>query len=444
MNNILIKDAIIIPMHEMSGDRYFHGYVGIEDNIIALVSSDSRECEAFRLKHKGDLTEIDGQDMLLMPGLINTHCHVPMTLMRSYADDIPLMPWLKEYIWPFEAEISSDDISLGARLGIAEMLLGGTTCFVDMYFHEKEIARDVENAGIRAVLSPTLIQSNRESFEQDFYDLLSQYPSDSGRLVSLMIAPHSPYTCSKDDLVYVRQLADRYGLGLHIHLAETISEIDIIRKNAGTSPVRYLDTLGLLTPSTLAVHCVHVDKEDIELMRTRGVSVSHNPQSNMKLASGIAPVARMAAEGINITIGTDGTASNNDLDMWEEMRSASFLQKVAESDACIMPAWDILKMVTVNAAKAVGLHGKVGEIRKGMLADMIMIDMRKPHFNPRNDIISNLVYCAKSADVDTVIVNGKMVVRNRILQGVDLSSLYRSIDQRVEQIREKLKDKKSE
>lgn len=200
------------------------------------------------------------------------------------------------------------------------------------------------------------------------------------------------------------------------------------------TPVLYLDSLGMLDPSTLAVHCVHMTDSDIRIFAERGVSVSHNPQSNMKLASGIAPVARMAGNGVNVTIGTDGASSNNDLDMLEEMRSASFLQKVSTGDPCVLPAWEVLKMATVNAAKALGKDGKIGRLKEGMLADIIMIGLDKPHLTPRTDIIANLVYCAKGGDVDTVIVDGTVLVEHGILKGRDMATLYGRVNKRVEEI----------
>lgn len=444
MGNILIKEAVIVPMYELSGKKYFKGSVGIEGNLITLVDEKGGAAsELFAQKHAGDLVEIDGRGMALMPGLVNTHCHVPMTLMRSYADDLPLMPWLQEYIWPFEAGMTPDDIEMGAELAVAEMLLGGTTCFADMYLQEAEVAKVVEKTGIRALLSSTFFASNRDGFERDIAELTARYPAPGDGRVSLMLDPHSPYSCSKEDLLYIKELSHKLHIGINLHVAETLEEMEIIRERTGMSPVKYLDSLGLLAPSTIAVHCVYVSEEDIDILRQRGVSVSHNPQSNMKLASGVSPVTAMMAKGVNVAIGTDGAASNNDLDMWEEMRSASLLQKVARMDACVLPAWEVLKMATVNGARAVGLGGRIGQIREGMLADLIMVDMRKPHLNPVSNVISNLVYCAKSADVHTVIVDGRIVVREGRLLGADLAGLYERVGRRVEEIKERVRGRAS-
>lgn len=435
MANILIKDAVVVPMYESGGIRYFRGSVGIEGNTIAMVcSGDDARVEMFRARHEDNLHEIDGRGHALLPGLINTHCHTPMTLMRSYADDLPLMPWLEDHIWPFEAGMMPDDIRLGTELGVAEMLLGGTTCFLDMYFREDVIADVVDKAGMRAVLSTTIMGDNNLSFEKDLAALVERASCCGGR-VTPMIACHSPYTVSSDNLLYAKRMAEKFGVGLNIHVAETREEVGIIREKFGKTPVQYLDDLGLLGPSTIAVHCVHLTDDDIRILTERNVSVSHNPQSNMKLASGISPVAKMVSAGVNVTIGTDGASSNNDLDMWEEMRSASFLQKVTAADPCILPAWDVLGMATVNAAAALGLGDKLGQIKEGMLADLIMVDMDKPHLHPQTDVVANLVYCAKSGDVDTVLIDGNVVVDKGRLVDCDLRSLYDKVDARVEEIR---------
>lgn len=433
MGNILIKDAVVVPMYELGGKKYFPGSVGIEGNIITMIDETGKEANAFEARHVGDLHIIDGRGYAVMPGLINTHCHTPMTFMRSYADDLPLMTWLRDHIWPFEARMTDDDIRLGTQLGIAEMLLGGTTCFLDMYFREAIIAEVAANAAIRAVLSTTIMMDNHESFEADLWELMALARQGDG-MITPMVACHSPYTVSTESLLYAKEIAEKNGLGLNIHVAETQDEIDIIREKFGKTPVEYLDSLAMLGPSTIAVHCVHLSDNDITILAKRRVSVSHNPQSNMKLASGISRIAKMCAESINVTIGTDGASSNNDLDMWEEMRCASFLQKVATGDPCLLPAWKVLKMSTVNAAKALSLDDRIGQLKEGMLADLVMVDMNKPHLHPQTDVISNLVYCAKSSDVDTVLVNGRIVVERGVLKGWDLPALYESVDRRVKEL----------
>lgn len=440
--NILIKNALILPMDRGSGELYFRGNLGVSGGKISFVEEvcesgngilpEGKAVDEFLNRCGGDVEIMDGTGKLVMPGLVNTHNHAPMTLMRGYADDIPLMKWLNEYVWPFERKLNGDDIKLGASLGIAEMLLGGTTTFVDMYWHQDRVAEAVGESGIRAVLSPTLTDSRVTEFNEDLSVLLEiaeEYPR-----ITLMLAPHSVYTCSRGNLLYVKGLAEKHGLGINIHLSETLDEQAAVKQESGMTPVEYLDGLGLLDSSTLAVHAVHVDGNDMSILAERGVSISHNPHSNMKLASGIAPVGSMLAAGINVSVGTDGACSNNDLDMWEELRTASFLQKVSVMDPQVLPAYEVLKMATVNGAKAIGLGDRVGRLKPGMSADIIVLDIEKPHFYPRYDMIANLAYCAKASDVDTVIVDGKVVVANRRLLNADVHSLCAEADRRVREI----------
>ena len=411
--------------------RTFTGAVGVADRRLALVSDDPRRIEAFRREHPG-VREIDGTGKVLMPGLINTHCHVAMTLQRGYADDIALMKWLHEYIWPFEAQQTPDEIVLGAEMGIVEMLLGGVTTFVDMYWHENRIAEAVRRLGIRAMLGASYLDTSWEAFADDVERMIAT-TGDCDR-IRLAVAPHSPYTCSPESLQRGKELARRHGLWFMTHISETEDEVRIVRERYGTTSVRHLDALGILDDRTIGAHCVHVDDGDIRILRERGVAVSHNPQSNMKISSGIAPIARMHSEGVLCTIGTDGTCSNNDLDMWDEMRTASFLQKVATMDPCVLPAYEILKMATVNAARAIGHAGELGVIKEGALADFILIDAVKPHLMPVYNMVANLIYCGKAADMDTVVVNGEIVVEGRRIEGVDLSNLCFQVQHTAEDI----------
>ena len=398
--------------------RTFTGAVGVADRRLALVSDDPRRIEAFRREHPG-VREIDGTGKVLMPGLINTHCHVAMTLQRGYADDIALMKWLHEYIWPFEAQQTPDEIVLGAEMGIVEMLLGGVTTFVDMYWHENRIAEAVRRLGIRAMLGASYLDTSWEAFADDVERMIAT-TGDCDR-IRLAVAPHSPYTVSPENLLRGKRLADKYGLHLMIHISETQDEVRIVREKYGKTSVEHLDGLGLLGPKTIGAHCIHVTDSDIETLAARGVAVSHNPQSNMKISSGVAPVERMRAAGALVTVGTDGTCSNNDLDMFEEVRTAAFLQKSATGDPVALPAWEALRLATVNGARAMGYaDGELGVVREGALADLIVVDLQKPHLQPVNDVVSNLVYCGKASDVDTVVVDGRIVVENRCVAGVDL------------------------
>ena len=410
--NILINNGYILPMTLSGSDKpYFKGYVGIEDERIAFVSQDKAEAKKFFESHAGDCMRMDASDMIVMPGLINTHTHVAMALLRGISDDVPLMEWLEQHIWPIEAKMGYQEVYDGARLGILEMLMGGTTTFVDMYPYEEAVAEAAESAGIRALVSPCPMDFRMDHFENDWKQVQKRF--SSSRLVSMWMGPHAIYTLSGKNLQRSISLSKELGIGSHVHLAETQTEQDNCMAQHGVSPTEYLEKEGLFSTKTLAAHCVVMSDHDIEILAKNGVSVAHNPQSNMKLASGIAPVKKMLEAGVNVSIGTDGASSNNDLDMWEEMRTASLLQKVNTHDPCAIPAYTALQMATVNGAKAIGREGELGVIVPGALADILLVDIQKPHLYPHTNLISELVYSTHASDVDTVIVNGRIVVKNR-------------------------------
>jgi 5-methylthioadenosine/S-adenosylhomocysteine deaminase len=426
---ILITGALVVPVGADGAKRYFTGSVATEGNRIVMVADRSepdyrRRIEEFRASAGGgEIREIDGRGRLLMPGLINTHTHAAMTLMRNRADDLPLMEWLHEKVWPFEERLTPRDIAAGAGLGIAEMMLGGTTTFVDMYWHESAVARVARDMGIRAVLCPSFIDGPRmDEFPDDLSETLA-VAAGCARL-SVRPAPHAAYSCSPDNLKRAVAFAREHDLGLTIHLSETLEEQRIIRERYGKTPTEHLASTGLFDVPVIAAHGVHLIDKDIEILREHNVTVAHNPQSNMKLASGAAPVARMVAARVNVTLGTDGAASNNDLDMWDEMRTASLLGKLTAADPATLPAYRILEMATVNAARALGMEGSLGVIAEGALADVIMLDTRRPHWQPLGDPLAALVYSAKASDVETVIVDGRVMVSGGRLVGVDPEGLY--------------------
>lgn len=429
---ILFSNATILPMTAAEGEpRTFEGWVGVAGDRIALVTASSAASDAFRAAHPG-VREIDCRGRLVMPGLVNTHCHAAMTLQRSYADDIALMEWLHDYIWPFEARQTAGDAALGMTLGIVEMLLGGVTSFVDMYYHENRCVEVADRLGIRAMLGCNYFDSNAGEVFSELEEAVRL--AEGSDRVRIAVAPHSAYTVSPDNLARGKELCHRYGLHFMTHIAETRDEMRIVRERYGTTPVRHLDALGLLDGRTIGAHCVWVDDEEIACLAARGVAVSHNPQSNMKISSGVAPVGKMLAAGALVTVGTDGTCSNNDLDMWEELRTAAFLQKSATGDPCVLPAYEALKLATVNGARAMGYAGELGVVREGALADLIVVDLQKPHLQPVHDLVSNLVYCGKASDVDTVVVGGRIVVEHRRVQGVDLVELYARVVETVRRI----------
>lgn len=409
MAKIIIRGADILPMTD--GQRVIkNGELAIEGNKILTVGEQGSLPPDF----VADM-EIDGSNMVAMPGFVNCHTHAAMTLLRGYADDLPLMEWLNEKIWPLEAKLQAEHIYYGTLLACIEMIKSGTTTFADMYFFMDQAARAVEQSGMRAVLARGLIGTAPHGLQalEENKELIRQYQGAANGRITTMLGPHAPYTCPPDYLEKVMAAAEELGVGLHIHVAETATEYADIVNQYGKSPVAHLESLGLFKYPTLAAHCVHLDNSDIEILAKNGVSVAHNPESNMKLASGIAPVPRMLQAGVNLALGTDGASSNNNLDMLEEMRSAALLHKVSSMDPTVMPADTALKMATVNGAKALGLEQQIGQLKPGMKADVILVDFHAAHLYPKHDIYAHMVYAAHSADVHTVIIDGELVMQGR-------------------------------
>lgn len=360
---------------------------------------------------------IDASGHLVMPGLINTHTHLAMTLFRGYADDVPLQEWLKDYIWPKEMKLTPEECYYGNLLGIVEMIKSGTTCFSDMYFYEDQVIRAVRESGMRAVVSLGMIELGneergkfllRESLE--LMDAVRDEPR-----IDAAFGPHSPYMCSSDFLLQVQEHAQRLGKLVHIHLHETKEEITKFEKNHGETPLAMLDSTGFLKSNVCAAHVVHVSHKELDILKKHDVKVLHCPASNLKLANGIAPVADMIKRGICVSLGTDGAASNNTLDLFAEMRLMALLQKMNEPGT--MSAGTAVKIATENGGTA--LSWKIGRIEKGFLADVIFIDLKKAFMVPMHNLVSNVVYAMNSSAVDTVIIDGKVVMENRKLVTVD-------------------------
>lgn len=434
--NTLIENCTIVTMDAGQTQQYFLGSVGIASNEIAMLACANNEnynAQVADFKASCDKV-IDGIGCVLLPGFINIHTHSAMTMMRGYADDMPLMAWLNDKIWPFEGKMTRNDVRLGTEHAIGEMLLGGTTTFADMYWHQSAVGEVAVQTGIRAVLCPTFFDPVFERFTEEFAEVVGLYGSGQHSRISVMAAPHAPYTCSPENLQKAKEMCRKNALRMTIHVAETVDEIDIIQKQYGKTPIEHLDSLGVLDSETIAVHCVYLTDCDIEILARTGASVAHNPQSNMKLASGVSPVAKMLAAGVNVGLGTDGASSNNDLDMMEEVRTASLLQKLSTSNPCVLPAYQALSMMTTAGAKAIGMEGRLGIIKQGALADVVLIDIEKPHYYPRTDLIANIVYCGKSADVQTVIVDGEVVVENRKVLRSDVGAVCKAVDLRTKEI----------
>lgn len=410
---LLLKNITIVPMLEAE-EIIEKGYVLINDNLIQAVGSgDPPEGQYERV--------IDGTNRVVLPGLINTHTHAAMTLLRSYADDLPLMEWLETKIWPLEDRLTGEDIYWGTLLAIAEMIKSGTTTFTDMYFHMDRVAQAVQQSGIRAVLSRGMIgvgPAHQLAMEESRQFIQEWHGGADGR-ITVMLGPHAPYTCPPDYLQQVVALARETGVGINIHVAETRDEMNTIARDYGMSPVALLEKTGVFECPVVAAHCVHVSDEDIEILRKHNVGIAHNPESNMKLASGIAPVPQMLAAGLAVGIGTDGASSNNDLDMLQETRTCAFLHKVNTMDPTVLPAAQALKMATKIGAQALRLDKQIGSLAPGYKADLILIDLDKPHMTPRYDILANLVYAGQASDVDTVIIDGRIIMEGRRLLTID-------------------------
>ncbi len=364
---------------------------------------------------------IDGNNTFVMPGLVNTHTHAAMNLLRSYADDMELKPWLEEKIWPAEENLRGEHVYWGSMLAFLEMIKSGTTTFADMYFFMDDVAKAAVEIGIRGVLARGLIQFTDPDGKnlQENIELVKKYhKKDDGRITCL-IGPHAPYTTSPEYLKKVMEAADENGVGLHIHISETKQEVEDIYKEHGVSPVEYLESLGLFQRHVVAAHCVHVSEKDMDILKKYNVGVCHNPGSNLKLASGIAPVPAMLEKGINVGIGTDGASSNNNLNMFEEMHLTALIHKGYNLNPLILNAREVLEMATIGGARVLGLENEIGSLEEGKKADIIIIDLEKPHLYPKADLISNMVYSAQASDVKTVIINGRIVMENYKLTTYD-------------------------
>jgi 5-methylthioadenosine/S-adenosylhomocysteine deaminase len=399
---------------------YNPGAVAIDGTTIVAVGSAADIAAKFTAAQ-----QINTAGSIVLPGLINTHGHAPMVLYRGLADDLRLQEWLEKYIFPAEAKtVSREMVRAGTRLAALEMIQSGTTAFADMYYFEEEIARVAKAAGMRGVLGQTIIQfpvadaktpqeglARTEAFIKEFIN---------DELIIPAVAPHSPYTLAAKDLLASRALATKHGVPVLIHVAESEAELENSKKaHSGMSPVAYLQAIGFWGPRTVAKHGVWVDAADIALLKNHQVAVSHNPESNMKLASGIAPVPEYLAAGVTIGLGTDGAASNNDLDMFEAMRFAALLHKVKTGDPRTLPAQTVLDMATIQGARALGLEKQIGSLEVGKRADLIVLSTASARMTPIYDPVSHLVYAARGDDVRTVMVNGRILMRERKMLTLD-------------------------
>ncbi|MDH3797892.1 MAG: amidohydrolase [Desulfobacterales bacterium] len=374
---------------------------------------------------------IDANGGIIMPGLINSHTHAAMTCFRGLADDLQLMTWLNDHIFPAEAKLDEHKVFWGTLLACAEMIMSGTTCFCDMYLYEDAVARAAKEAGVRAVVGEVLYDFDSPNYgpiEKGFeytQTLIDTWKGDP--LVSIAVEPHSTYLCAPELLKRAFNLAQAFNLPLVIHLAESKSEVEQIKKRYGRTPVEHLAGLDVLAPNVLACHCVELTPNDITLLQRSDVKVAHNVESNMKLASGVAPIPCLLKEGICVGMGTDGCASNNDLDLFLEMDTVAKLHKAKTLDPTAMDARTVLRMATIQGARALGLNESIGSLEKGKKADLIIIDTHKPHLTPMYNPVSHLVYAAMGSDVRTSIINGAIVMEEGHLKTINQKSVLNNI-----------------
>jgi 5-methylthioadenosine/S-adenosylhomocysteine deaminase len=421
---ILIKN--IDEIYSSNSKEKKNQFILIEDNIIKKIETMDKIDEINEYDY---LINADGK--IALPGFINTHTHAAMTLMRAYADDMPLDKWLQNKIWPFESKIKADDIYWGTALAGIEMIRTGTTAFSDMYFAMNQVADIVERSGLRAVLAEGLIEANdgQQGLNNALEYALNYNHTADGRITTMM-APHAPYTCGRDYLKQVKNVAQENNLGLHIHLSESKKEVKDFLNDYQKSPVKYLADLGFFDSHVVAAHCVHLEPGDLKILKEKKVHIAHNPMSNAKLANGIAPVRDYLTNDINVSLGTDGVSSNNSLDMLKEAKMASYLQKIKYEDPTAINTDEILELLTTNGAKALSLD-RVGSLEKNYKADLLLIDIQKDSFYyPHHNNLANLFYAADSRSIDTVIVDGKVLMEKSELKTLDQEKIYYEAEKR--------------
>lgn len=415
---ILIKGAAVIPRPEAGIIPKTN--VVIEGHKFAAVVEEE-------VSGAFDLV-IDGEGKLLIPGLVNAHTHLAMTLFRGLAQDRPLMDWLTKEVWPREKKLTGEVVYWFSLLGLLEMIRSGTTAFADMYFFMEEVAQAVEEAGLRALLSYGIIAPTAAEADKEFPKAENFARNWDGRAegrIRAALSPHAPYTCGPEVWKRSVALARELKIPIHTHLAETREEVERARAETGHSPVEWLEGLGVFGVPTIAAHCVYLSEKDVEILAAHGVSAVHCPTSNLKLACGIAPVAEMLKTEVNVALGTDGAGSAGDLNMVEEMRLAAILAKVKAGDPQALPAKEALAMATWRGAQALGWGKDLGTIEPGRRADAVMVGLRKPHLWPGHDPLADVVYAAQGADVETVIVDGKVLLLGGKVQTLDEEEVLR-------------------
>ena len=424
--DILIKNGSVLTM-DPHDTLIKNGAVAVSADRIVEVGTQDALAASYQAKKT-----IDARGGIIMPGLVNTHTHAAMTCFRGLADDLPLMTWLQDYIFPAEAKLTFDIVYQGTRLACSEMILSGTTTFCDMYLFEEAAAQAVSKAGMRAVVGEVIYDfpsPNYGPMEEGLKyteALIEKWQHDP--LITIAVEPHSAYLCSPELLKKSMALADKYNAPVVIHLAESAREVAEINEKYGRTPVAHLGDIGFLNPRLIADHCVVLTPEDITLLKNFDVKVAHNPESNMKLASGVAPVPELLKHGITVGIGTDGCASNNNLDIFQEMDTVAKLHKVHALDPTVMDARTVARMATIEGARVLGLDETIGSLEGGKKADIIIIDIKRPHLIPMYNIYSHLVYAVTGSDVVTSVVNGRVLMEDRVLKTLDVDEVMEAVN----------------
>jgi len=416
MIDLLIQNGLVLTMDEGNA-IYDPGQVAVTGDRIVSVAQATPVAEPCR-------KIIDAANCVVMPGLVDTHMHE--CLLRGFCEDLPLMRWLDEICFPKDRAYAPEHMHGAALLNQLEMIRGGITTFIDIFRFPVEAAKVVTYSGLRAILSPQIIESVPGAGEtiEDSEAFVAEWHGRAGGRIQAWFGPHAPYTVSDEGFARIARLAERYDVGIHTHLAETASEVEELRATHGLSPVEYLDSLGVLGPRSLAAHCVWLGESDIRILADRDVAVAYNPSSNVKLASGVAPIPDLLAAGLRVGLGTDSNLSNNNLDMFEEMRLGAAIQKLHRQDATTMPCDLMLRMATMGGAQALGLDDEVGSLEPGKKADIVLVDLMAPHLwpifrGPRTNVVEQLVYSANAADVRTTIVDGQVLMEDRQVKTLD-------------------------
>lgn len=437
--SLLIKGATVITLDAQ--DRVFDGDVFIESGRIIAMSESLAGDEYSR----GEVINARGKSLL--PGFVQTHVHLCQTLFRGVADDLALIDWLRKRIWPMEAAHTADSLYASARLGIAELIRGGTTCALTMETvnNTEAVFRAVEESGFRATVGkcmmdkgdevPAALRERTESSISESLALLDRWHGRANGRIRYCFAPRFALSCTRELLREVSKLSRLRGVIVHTHASENREEIQIVERETGTRNIKYLNDVGLAAPNVVLAHCVHLDDDELELLRATGTNVAHCPSSNLKLGSGIAPIVEMVKRGISVSLGADGAPCNNRLDMFTEMRTAALIQKALHG-AEVLPARTMLKMATIDGARALGLDKEIGSIEPGKRADLTLIDLETLHTTPRPDPISTIVYAAEAANVDTVIIDGVAVMRDRKLTTLDEQRVIEAASQQARLLRE--------